>query len=150
MKRKIFILGLLCMLATMMTSCLVVFPDELDCEYEYSYSTQCGNQQNYYGTVYVTNNTRDGYVSEISYSRDDGASWQRAWDDGHEYVYLDGSSRACSGNTICTKVPTGTYDIRVTVIYSDRTWEDFIFENNYISKNRVTNLTVENSMPCPR
>lgn len=153
MKKNILFVGLIALLATMMTSCLVVFPDDMEYEYDYDYyySTQSSSQSSYYGSVIVTNNTRDGYVSEISYSKDGGASWYRVWDDGHEYVYLDGSERSCSSNTIYTKVPTGRSDIRVTVIYSDKTWKDFVFEDEYINKNTKTYLTVEdNYMPCPR
>lgn len=160
MKKKILVLGLIGMLATMMTSCLVVFPD--DYEYEYGYSTgyatsSSSTKYSSYGDVVVYNQISDGYISEISYGTNNGnySEWYWAWNDGHKYEYRAAEPEyyygSCNGNTYTCKMPAGYTDIRVTVVYPQYNgtyqYEDFIFDDQYISKNNTLYLTVKKSTP---
>lgn len=160
MKKKIFVLSLLGVLATMFTSCLVVFPGEYDYEYESGCSGSTSSQYTNYGKLIVTNNIREGYVSEISYGTNDGCNskWYWAWNDGHDYDYRSISADyywgTSSGNIYTCKIPVGYKDIRVTVVYPEYngtyTYEDFIFEDQYISKYQNLYLTVNHNNVCPR
>lgn len=150
MKKKILFAGLIALLTTMMTSCLVVFPDD---DYYYGSSSTSSYDYYKYGQVVVKNETRYGYISEISYGINDGANsyWTLAWDDGHDYDYRAVDAGSSKTYYSC-KMPVGYTDIRVTVIYPEGsgryTYQDFIFENEYISKNYTTYLTVSDSNTC--
>ena len=159
MKAKILVLPILFVLCSlMMTSCLVVFPSEYEVEYQYSNNSGSSSSsssyvQNQYGTIQVTNNIRDGYISEISYGRNAGSNsiWTFAWNDGHTYDYRASSSDyywgTKNGNVYTCKIPVGTTDIRVTVVYKYANgtyqYEDFICEDKVVSKNGILYLSVD-------
>lgn len=138
MKKKIIFAGLLAAVMTMMTSCLVIFPDEYY-EDDYSYSYNYGN---YTGKVVISNSSKEvAWISEVDYGNYTTQDWIWAWDDGHKYDYRSASNGSIyyGGTTdrVSCEMPVGVRDIRVTVVFKEPCG-GYTYEDRYFINQKVT------------